>query len=145
MALTTAMTIAGNLTADPELRESQNGKPFCRVSIAVNPREFDRDAKEWKDGEAVFWPAVAFGDLAQHIAHSLRRGNRVIAHGVVKTDSWTDKDTGTKRTEKSMMLEDIGPSLMFANASVGQSAGRADSPASDEWASAATSDEDTPF
>lgn len=147
MALTTAMTIAGNLTADPELRESQNGKPFCRVSIAVNPREFDRDAKEWKDGEPVFWRGTAFGDLAQHIAHSLSKGNRVIVHGVVKTDSWTDKESGVKRTDKSLMIEDIGPSLMFANASVGQSKGGGNSTRADQdsWATDNAVGDDTPF
>lgn len=146
MALTTAITLAGNLTEDPELRESQNGKPFARVSIAVNPREFDREAKEWKDGEAVYWRGTVFGDLAEHVAHSLRKGNRVIVHGVVKSDSWTDKNSGTKRTDKVLQIEDIGPSLMFANAAVGQSLGRSSSVA-DPIGSDPTGapSDDTPF
>lgn len=122
MALTTALTLSGNLTADPELKYGQNGKPYVRVSVAVNHRERDQQSKEWKDGEPVFWRGTAFGDLAEHIAHSLAKGQRVILHGTVKADNWTDKDSGTKRTEKSIQIEDIGPSLMFMNATPSKSA-----------------------
>lgn len=123
MALTSAITLAGNLTADPELKYGQhNNKPFVRVSIAVNPREYDREAKEWKDGEPVFWRGTAFGDLAEHIGHSLRKGQRVIVHGNVKADTWTDKDSGVKRVEKSIQIEDIGLSLLYTNVQAVKSA-----------------------
>lgn len=146
MALTTAMTIAGNLTADPELKYGQNGKPYCRVSVAVNPREFDRDSKEWKDGEAVYWRGTAFGDLAEHIGHSLSKGNRVIIHGTVKADNWVDKDSGTKRTDKSLQIEDIGPSLMFMNATPSKSAPSQGADSGEAWATPGTPvGDDTPF
>lgn len=147
MALTTSMTIAGNLTQDPELAYSQAGKPFCRVSIAVNPRQFDQATREWKDGEPVFWRGTVFGDIAEHVAHSLTKGNRVIAHGTVKTDSWTDKDSGTKRTAMTMQIEDIGPSLMYMNATPSKSApsGQAQAASQDGWAQPAAVGDDTPF
>lgn len=141
MALTSTLTLAGNLTADPELRESKSGgKPFVHVSIAVNPREFDRDAKEWKDGEPVFWRGTAFGDMAEHIAHSLRKGQRVIVHGTVKTDSWTDKDSGVKRTEKRIQIEEIGLSLLYTNVEAVRSA-----PKQDDFQQDAGYGDDTPF
>lgn len=144
MALTTTITIGGNLTADPELHESKTGgKSFVRVSIAVNPREFDRDSREWKDGEPVFWRGTAFGELAEHIAASLAKGQRVIAHGTVKADTWTDKDSGTKRVEKQFLIEDIGPSLMYGNAQPVKGKPKSQD-TDDAWAPAQTGD-DTPF
>lgn len=145
MALTTAITIAGNLTADPELKYSQDGKPYARVSVAVNPREFDRQSKEWKDGEAVFWRGTAFGDLAEHIGHSLTKGNRVIVHGTIKADNWVDKDSGTKRSEKSLQIEDIGPSLMFMNAVPSKEVVSQSTDSGDGWATPGVVGDDTPF
>lgn len=146
MALTTTITVAGNLTADPELKQDRNNKPYARVSIAVNPREYDRETKEWKDGEPVFWNGTVFGDLAEHVAHSLSRGQRVIASGTVKTNAWTDRDSGTKKTSTVLQIEDIGPSLLYLNAVPSKSAGRTQQPAApDEWAGSGSVSDDTPF
>lgn len=146
MALTSTITIAGNLTADPELAYSGDGKPYVRVSIAVNNRIFDRQAKEWKDGDPVFWRGTAFGDLAEHIGHSLSKGNRVIAHGSVKADNWVDKDSGVKRTDKTFQIEDIGPSLMYMNATPSKAAPSQSTDSGDAWATPGTAvGDDTPF
>lgn len=145
MALTTAITIAGNLTADPELRQTKQGKPVVNVSIAVNPREYDQANKEWVDGEPVFWRGSAFGDLAEHIAHSLSKGNRVIAHGTVKASTWTDKDSGTKRTEKEFRIEELGLSLAFTNATATREAPKSEAQSQDDWNTPGAFGDDTPF
>lgn len=144
MALTTSITLAGNLTKDPELRQTSAGKPVVNVSIAVNPRTFDREKKEWVDGEPVYWRGSAYGDMAEHIAHSLSTGNRVIAHGTIKASSWVDKDSGTKRTEKEFQIEEIGPSLLFSNATPTREAPKREAQSQDEWANNGFGD-DTPF
>lgn len=142
--LTHALTLGGNLTADPDLREGK-GKPWVVVRFAVNPREYDRDSKEWKDGEPVYWEGTAFGDLAEHIAHSLSKGDRVIVHGNVKSRSWNDTNSGTKRTAISIQIEDIGPSLLYSNASASKSAPRKSADTADQWSGGAQVDDDTPF
>lgn len=114
MALVSTLTIGGNLTADPELREDRNGKPICRIRIASTPRRRNKDTKEWEDGDPVYMSCTAFGEMAQNIASTLSKGMRVVVHGNLQQDEWLDKDTGTKKTDKSMTIEDIGPSLMFA-------------------------------
>ncbi|KTR02141.1 single-stranded DNA-binding protein, partial [Curtobacterium luteum] len=50
MANETIITVIGNLTADPELRYTQNGKAVANFTIASTPRTFDRQNNEWKDG-----------------------------------------------------------------------------------------------
>lgn len=145
MALTTAITIAGNLTYDPELRQTQQGKAVVNITVAVNPRVYDQDTKEWKDGEAVFWKCSAFQNVAEHIAHSLKKGNRVIIHGTVKPNTWTDKTTNLQRTDNIIMIDEIGLSLAWTNVQAVQSApqGQAQSSSDDGWNTGFG--DDTPF
>lgn len=145
MALTTAITIAGNLTYDPELRQTQQGKAVVNITVAVNPRVYDQDTKEWKDGEAVFWKCSAFQNVAEHIAHSLKKGNRVIIHGTVKPNTWTDKATNLQRTDNIIMIDEIGLSLAWTNVQAVQSApqGQAQASSDDSWNTGFG--DDTPF
>ena len=87
MAGETVITVVGNLTADPELRYTQNGLPVANFTIASTPRTFDRQANEWKDGEALFLRASVWRDFAEHVAGSLTKGSRVIATGRLKQRS----------------------------------------------------------
>lgn len=147
MALTTVVTFAGNLTADPELKSDRNGKALVRVSVAANPRKFNRDTKEWEDGEPVYMRGTAFGELAEHIGHSLRKGTRIIMHGTLKQENWENKETGVKQSAIVMQIEDLGVSLQFTNVTTSKSAPsqRADTgPADGGWTSAGV-DDDTPF
>ena len=68
MAGETVITVVGNLTADPELRYTQNGLPVANFTIASTPRNFDRQANEWKDGEALFLRASVWREFAEHVA-----------------------------------------------------------------------------
>jgi len=119
LALVTTLSIGGNLTRDPELKRDRNGKAYVRINIAANPRVRNKETGEWGDGKAVFMNAVAFGDLAENIASTLTKGMRVMAHGTLQTDEWEDKDTGTKKSDKSLVMEDCGPSLMFSSFTAG--------------------------
>ena len=67
----TMITVVGNLTADPELRYTQSGVPVASFTIASTPRTFDRQANEWKDGEALFMRCSAWRELAENVAGSL--------------------------------------------------------------------------
>ena len=71
MAGETVITVVGNLTADPELRYTQNGLPVANFTIASTPRNFDRAANEWKDGEALFLRASVWREFAEHVAGCL--------------------------------------------------------------------------
>lgn len=146
MALTTAITIVGNATYDPDLKQTSQGKPVVNLTVAVNPRTFNRDTNQWEDGEPVFYKASAFGNLAEHIAGSVTKGTRVLVHGTMKDNSWTEKDSGVKRTEKVILIEEIGLSLQFTHAQTVQGAprGGGQPPVDSQHDSWATQD-DTPW
>ena len=117
MAGETIITVVGNLTADPELRYTQNGLAVANFTIASTPRTFDRQANEWKDGEALFLRASCWREFAEHVAGSLTKGSRVIASGRLKQRSYETKE-GEKRTTIELEIDEIGPSLRYATASV---------------------------
>lgn len=117
MAGETIITVVGNLTADPELRYTQNGKPVANLTIASTPRNFDRQSNEWKDGEALFMRASAWGEMAEHVAGSITKGTRVIAQGRLRQRSYKDRE-GNDRTSIELEIDEIGPSLRYATATV---------------------------
>ena len=122
MAGETIITVVGNLTADPELRYTQNGLAVANFTIASTPRTFDRQSNEWKDGEALFLRASVWREFAEHVAGSLTKGSRVVATGRLKQRSYDDRD-GQKRTSIELEVDEIGPSLRYATAQVTRSSG----------------------
>ncbi len=117
MAGETVITVVGNLTADPELRYTQNGLAVANFTIASTPRTFDRASNDWKDGEALFLRASVWREFAEHVAGSLTKGSRVIATGRLRQRSYETKE-GEKRTSIELEVDEIGPSLRYATAQV---------------------------
>ncbi|WP_413317518.1 single-stranded DNA-binding protein [Agrococcus sp. 1P02AA] len=122
MAGETIITVVGNLTADPELRYTQNGLAVANFTIASTPRTFDRQANEWKDGEALFLRASVWREFAEHVSQSLQKGSRVIAQGRLKQRSF-ETQQGEKRTVIELEVDEIGPSLRYATAQVTRTTG----------------------
>ena len=122
MAGETVITVVGNLTADPELRYTQNGLAVANFTIASTPRTFDRQANEWKDGDALFLRASVWREFAEHVAGSLTKGSRVIAQGRLRQRSYQDRE-GQQRTSIELEVDEIGPSLRYATAQITRAAG----------------------
>jgi hypothetical protein len=102
---------------DPELRYTQGGLAVANFTIASTPRIFDKTRNEYVDGEALFLRASCWRDFAEHVAGSLTKGSRVIATGRLKQRSYDDRD-GNKRTAIELEVDEIGPSLRYATATV---------------------------
>ena len=118
MAGDTVITVIGNLTGDPELRFTPSGAAVANFTVASTPRQFDRQANEFKDGETLFMRCSAWRDMAENVAESLTRGSRVVVQGRLVSRSWDDKETGQKRTVMEMQVDEVGPSLRYATAKV---------------------------
>lgn len=117
MAGETTITVIGNLTNDPELRFTPSGSAVANFTIASTPRTFDRQSNEWKDGETLFLRASVWREAAENVAESLTKGMRVIVNGRLKSRSYETKE-GEKRTVIELEVDEIGPSLRYANAKV---------------------------
>ena len=124
MAGETIITVIGNLTSDPELRFTPSGAAVANFTVASTPRTFDRQSQEWKDGEALFLRCNVWRQAAENVAESLTRGSRVIVSGRLKQRSFETKE-GEKRTVVELEVDEIGPSLRYATATVSK-VGRVD-------------------
>lgn len=113
----TPITVIGNLTADPELTFTPSGAAWARFTVASTPRSLDRTTNQWSDGTGMFLRCSAWRDLAEHVAESLTRGTRVIVTGRLRQNDWTTPE-GEKRSALVIEVDEIGPSLRFANAKV---------------------------
>lgn len=130
----TILTVIGNLTADVELRYTQNGVAVANGTIASTPRTFDRQANEWKDGDALFLRFSIWKQAAENAAGSLTKGTRVIAQGKLKQRSYQDRE-GNQRTAIELEVDEIGPSLRYATAQVtrAQAGNTAQQATGDAW------------
>ena len=117
MAGETLITLVGNLTADPELRFTPSGAPVANFTVASTPRTFDRQANEWKDGDAMFLNCAVWRQAAENVAESLTKGMRVIVQGRLRSRSFETRE-GEKRTVFEVDVEEIGPALKYATAKV---------------------------
>ncbi|MET9468508.1 single-stranded DNA-binding protein [Streptomyces sp. NPDC006544] len=144
----TLITVVGNLVDEPELKFTPGGAAVARFRIASTPRTFDRQTNEWKDGESLFLTCSVWRQAAENVAGSLARGTRVIVHGRLKQRTYDDRE-GVKRTVFELDVEDVGPSLKNATATVTKTGasnnaqarqqphngGYGQQPAHDPWAS----------
>ena len=117
MAGETQITVVGNLVDDPELRFTANGVAVANFRVASTPRTFDRQAGEWKDGEAMFLTCTVWRQYAENIAETLTKGMRVIVQGRLKQRSF-ETQQGEKRTVFEVDADEVGPALRYATAKV---------------------------
>lgn len=122
MAGETTITLIGNLTADPDLRFTPSGAAVASFTVASTPRTFDRQANEWKDGEAMFLTCSVWRQAAENVAESLQKGMRVIVHGRLKSRSYETRE-GEKRTVFEVDVDEVGPALRYATAKVTRTQG----------------------
>lgn len=117
MANETPLTIIGNLTDAPEMRFTPNGAAVANFVVASTPRVFDRQANEFRDGETLFLRCSTWREQAENVAASCQRGTRVIVHGRLKSRSFETQE-GEKRTVMELDVDEVGPSLRKATATV---------------------------
>jgi single-strand DNA-binding protein len=117
MAGETTITVVGNLVDDPELRFTPSGAAVANFRVASTPRTFDKQANEWKDGEALFLSCSVWRQAAENVAESLQRGMRIVISGRLKARSYETRE-GEKRTVFEIDVDEVGPSLKYATAKV---------------------------
>jgi single-strand DNA-binding protein len=163
------VTIVGNLADDPELRYTQGGVAVVSVRVGSTPRTFNRTTSTWEDGETVWVRCTAWREVAENVAQSLTKGTRVVVTGRLKAPSAYQSAQGEARASLELEIEEIGPSLRYATASISRRAREAGSgagavagdpwgdapavskgsskPADDAWANPGTAagGDDTPF
>lgn len=113
---TNVITITGNLTNDPTVRYLPNsGKAVVNFDVASNRRWNNRRTNEW-ESETTFLGVTAYDRLAENIAESLSKGDRVTITGRMTVESW-EKD-GQSRIKPVIVANDVAASMNWATLSV---------------------------
>lgn len=117
--MSTTVTFAGNLTGDPELLHTLDGKEFVACRVVVN-RRIQNEAGEWVDGAPSGHNVTTYGTAVNHFYDSADRGDRVVVHGQLRNEAWRDGGTGGKRTKQVVTVDnrcgEVGPSLKYGAA-----------------------------
>jgi len=119
MASDNGVTLVGNITDDPELRFTPSGAPVANFTVAVN-RRFRNAEGQWEDKLEGFFKCNCWRDLAENVAESLTKGARVVVVGRLQQRSWEDNE-GKRRSVVEVQVDEVGPSLRWASASVQKS------------------------
>ncbi len=125
----------GNLTRDPELKQTPSNQSVAQIGIAMNRKFKDREGAMRE--ETTFVDCEAWGRTAEVMAQYLSKGKPVFVEGRLKLDQWQDKD-GNNRSKLKVVIE----SFQFIDSKGGQSS---TPPAAGAATTAAPPADDIPF
>ena len=102
--------LMGNLTRDPELRNTPSGQSVCNFGLALN-RSYKNADGEWVEATD-FVDIVAWGPLGERVAQYLTKGRPALVNGRLQSRSW--EQDGQKRSKLEVVAFDVtflgGPS-----------------------------------
>ena len=97
--------LVGFLGADPELKHTSQGLAIAMMRVATSRRWADKDGERQEETE---WHDVeVWGKQAEAAGEHLAKGRQVYVEGRLKTDAWTDKQTGQKRYRTKIVAEQV--------------------------------------
>lgn len=97
--------ITGNLTRDPELRETASGFQVLNFGVAVNDRRKNQQTQQWED-YANFVDCTMFGNRAASVSRFLGKGSKVAIEGKLRWSQWEAQD-GSKRSKLEVIVDEI--------------------------------------
>ena len=97
------VTLMGNLTRDPELRQTPNGQNVTSFSLALN-RAYKDQSGEWQE-VTDYIDIVCWGPLAERVAQYLSKGRRCLVQGRLQSRSW--EQDGQKRSKVEVLANDV--------------------------------------
>lgn len=97
-------TIIGNLTRDPEVRQTPSGQSVCSFSVATNRTWSGQDGQKQEATE--FHNVVAWGKLAEICGQYLNKGRKVYIEGRLQTRDWEGQD-GVRRYRTEIITENM--------------------------------------
>ncbi len=96
--------LIGNLTRDPEMRQTPNGQNVTTFGMATNRKWVTKDGNH--NSSAEFHECVAWAHLAEICANYLKKGHLVYVEGYLKTRSW-DTPEGVKKFKTEIVVQDM--------------------------------------
>jgi single-strand DNA-binding protein len=105
MANINRVVLVGNLTRDPELRQTPSGTAVCKLRVAVNTRQKDSATGQWGD-KPNYFDVTVWGAQGESCAQFLAKGRPVAIDGRLDWREWDAQD-GTKRQAIEIIAENV--------------------------------------
>ncbi len=96
--------LIGNLTRDPEMRQTPNGQNVTTFGLATNRNWVTQESE--KKSSAEFHECVAWSKLAEICDKFLKKGNLVYVEGYLKTRNWETPE-GIKKFKTEIVVQDM--------------------------------------
>lgn len=97
------VTLMGNLTRDPELRQTPTGQNVTSFSLALN-RSYKDAGGAWQEATD-YIDCVSWGPLAERVSQYLSKGRRCLVQGRLQSRSW--EQDGQKRSKVEVLASDV--------------------------------------
>lgn len=98
------VVLAGRLTGDPELKQTQSGVSVTSFSLAINRRYVSRN-NEQAEQQTDFINVVAWRQTAEFICKYFRKGSAICVTGSIQTRSWQDNQ-GQRRYATEVVVDE---------------------------------------
>lgn len=131
------ITLRGYVGHEPALTNRPDRQSYLRLNVASTPRMRTREG-EWVDGATQWFTVKFFSDFAEHVCHSVRKGDAVLVRGRLEHEEYDTRD-GQQRQAAVILADAFGPDLRMATAHVTRAIRRSD----DANATAAEQGEET--
>ena len=95
--------VMGNLTRDPELRQTPTGQTVTNFSLALN-RSYKDQSGEWQE-VTDYIDIVCWGPLAERVSQYMSKGRRCLVQGRLQSRSWEQE--GQKRSKVEVLANDV--------------------------------------
>lgn len=109
-------TIAGWLGTHPKLYpgKGEHPVPYTQFRIGHTSRQVDRTTGEVTDGPTSWYTVKSFRELALNVAESLRQGDPVVVHGMLRIEDWEGAE-GRSGSSAVVYADAIGPDLRWGS------------------------------
>jgi single-strand DNA-binding protein len=115
--------LIGNLGADPEVRNTQDGRPIVNLRIATSESWKDRNSGERKERTEWHRVVIFSEPLARVAEQYLKKGSKVYIEGQLQTRKWEDQN-GQERFSTEVVLQGFNSTLtMLDGRGEGEGAG----------------------
>ena len=108
----TFLTVAGIVATDPTVRTFDDGRKVMSFRMASTSRRFDSAAKTWVDGHTLWVKVSCWRELADNAAQSVRKRDRVLVSGRVRSEQWT-VEGGGQRSDLALEADALGHDLSY--------------------------------
>ncbi len=106
-----SITVVGTVATEPRHVTTEEQLEVTTFRLASAQRRYDRKQQKWVDGGTNWYTIVAFRQLASNAAHSIHKGDRVIAHGRPRVRDWASEDRSG--TTMEVEVDGLGHDLLW--------------------------------